>query len=1367
MSNLSLCDMSLCFKAKVYRLDYHGRMVIGQDLLRWAVYPMLGLDWGSYVRFVDFSGEGPGGGTAPEEFSPKGGRGEDGGMASTVVGKKKSSRPGLGSLPSQMSRSVWRLQQGRKTDFGGAIITWFWRALASDAGGFGSDGSEQFGSNVVERGGSKGKFTPYSIEERSSGASVLILSVRMMPPYMYMDSCPHQSHQTPFTPRQAFPTNMPVDPARPAALFEPWPYGGNYSYPTPYHSCCNNGNFPGYYGFRPYAYTPMPSPLHFGGGYPVHYAPPPHYSMELPRYEYDKNMPRSYHCYGCPNHPYNSEEKGVKIEEQEPKVVEKKGSDSLVPIWVKNCPDPIIWVPQDYLHNKEQSKPFESEVAEQQKYSSKTKHPESLESSEQEPRIWNGWFPSDMNNVKSLVHGGDGKRTHDQQSKEQKRDSPFPFIWMPSYDNKQDHGKDNADMISVKDQRSEDGKRQFPFPIIWMPAYEKKLEEAEKKGNRDTNSPSKCEEKQPHIFNIVPAKDPGDDTVKDKSCANEENADSKGGANIEKIANHRSIPVIQIEPHKEEDSEDATRRGRDVPVNRPSSTNARRSSSPPKTPKLSPVCLRNTNDTVKESACLKENSQQDSKLEEGISSSSKEVQLNQKEKKLIKVTERKTSDNYDRGQTNVSPSNLPMQSTADASNKLVIEKPMEEGDEYQTKEDPEASVVGDAIADEPVEEKKATNPEKSDSDEKKTLSEEEAAVLMQSAYRGFDVRRWEPLKKLKQIAEIREQLVDVRNHIQTLESSSDLQKDNKQKVLIGESIMRLLLKLDAIQGLHSSLRDIRKSLARELVNLQEKLDSLMIGNSKESEVGVDFKTKQELGTVGQNSECVLKQEKHEEIEHYDSESTQDSYAGSVDMIEPCQDESLQMFDSGHSLKGNSSVSSCESIVQHFVAEDDRQKLSIASDVSLRQPDAEPLEEPNDVVVNGEPEASTTMVEETDKADAASESIQLVQAPLVVEDKMEILRPDFKTPNATGMETEDLEELPHEITDDMSAALEFDKDTDVGMSKKEVQQASEQDSTSEVISAADFDGAPAPGKDAEVLELVEFPIEVIEDTASSEFEKNGQVELEKNDDLLMEDKCQGATGATPLEVVITKGSEHPNEVHEDSNIEPEQCVKIGCEEDEEHFANLVLEGLKEGEERAEVSNNVPEPEESQLKYSPEEKETKVDIVGAKEELKGIHDEIGEHLSVLIREEGTETQEKNIDDTEQDKEAGFVTAKEEVFDGTTIDPMNIGQVEHDGEPIPASPTCSLVSTAETCSGVETNEKLKEENEKLRKMTEKLMEAGKEQLDVISNLTGRVKDLEKKLSKKKKLRTRQRKAASCSSAHVKRSNVSMKERIGGAAM
>jgi hypothetical protein len=83
--------------------------------------------------------------------------------------------------------------------------------------------------------------------------------------------------------------------------------------------------------------------------------------------------------------------------------------------------------------------------------------------------------------------------------------------------------------------------------------------------------------------------------------------------------------------------------------------------------------------------------------------------------------------------------------------------------------------------------------------EKKTLPDEEAAMCIQSAYRGYEVRKWEPLKKLKQIAEVRQQMLDVQNHIQILELSSDLQRDDKQIAVIGETIMRLLLKLDTIQ----------------------------------------------------------------------------------------------------------------------------------------------------------------------------------------------------------------------------------------------------------------------------------------------------------------------------------------------------------------------------------------------------------------------------------------------------------------------------------------------------------------------------------------------------------------------------------------
>ncbi|MEI4867042.1 hypothetical protein, partial [Klebsiella pneumoniae] len=78
--------------------------------------------------------------------------------------------------------------------------------------------------------------------------------------------------------------------------------------------------------------------------------------------------------------------------------------------------------------------------------------------------------------------------------------------------------------------------------------------------------------------------------------------------------------------------------------------------------------------------------------------------------------------------------------------------------------------------------------------QRKKLSEAVAAVVIQSAYRGFEVRRWEPLKKLKEIAKIKEQVTEVKGRVEDLVSSYEFSSNDKQRVVIGENIMSLLLK---------------------------------------------------------------------------------------------------------------------------------------------------------------------------------------------------------------------------------------------------------------------------------------------------------------------------------------------------------------------------------------------------------------------------------------------------------------------------------------------------------------------------------------------------------------------------------------------
>ncbi|XP_022770519.1 uncharacterized protein LOC111313912 [Durio zibethinus] len=112
----------------------------------------------------------------------------------------------------------------------------------------------------------------------------------------------------------------------------------------------------------------------------------------------------------------------------------------------------------------------------------------------------------------------------------------------------------------------------------------------------------------------------------------------------------------------------------------------------------------------------------------------------------------------------------------------------------------------------------------------------------------------------------------------------------------------------------------------------------------------------------------------------------------------------------------------------------------------------------------------------------------------------------------------------------------------------------------------------------------------------------------------------------------------------------------------------------------------------------------------------------------------------------------TAKERVLVET--DAYSEPNIEKDL--LPAPPAGSQMPNDEhDLAKIGGENKLIEEYKKLREMMEKLMEAGKDQLTVISNLTGRLKELEEKVSRNKKLsKPRYRKAryAPSYSMHVR---------------
>ncbi|KAA8516121.1 hypothetical protein F0562_019300 [Nyssa sinensis] len=666
---------------------------------------------------------------------------------------------------------------------------------------------------------------------------------------------------------EAVPPQAKVDPARSLGSYESWPYGSNYGYSIPVgcHGCCNHCYFPGYYSFRPpcpHSLPPLPFYFHgsvpaFSESYPFHCTPLPHNSMEQPRYEYDNNGFRDHHCCGSPNHLHNwREDTNVKTQEQDPDV-EKKSSNSLAPVEFKNYPYPVVWFPPAHMKNKELRKPIESNLKERDEYPRDTNASGSLKSSEQEPSVWNGWFPVDMNSLGSLKHDGDGKGTQNNQN---------------------------------------ENKSLFPFPIFWMPC---KPEEVERNYQREATTGRKSVEESPSNFWITPVTLPGSGDKINQPIASEENP-SSGSRMMEKSADREMIPMKQLEQHEDKrtTSDDAKGKARSIPV-KPTEDNGekkpfenstkRRSSSPTKPSKLPPVCLRvdtrprrkNCNgssrspspsqkisldfsDSSESSTSSREkgNTQQELQCSNSMPNKTKEVDPNRRDKKVIEVLEgitgRDKNEDCKAKTQNQFPVNLPVDSHEEVS---ISKTTSEVGIGYgvsKVKEDKGARDAEGQKSGEGIESKCATVKGQSGNseseigehkgvskvkdekfeevakEERKSMSEAEAAVIIQSSFRGFEVRKGEPLKKLKQIAQIQEQVTGVRSRIQALESSSDIQSDDKQRVVIGETVMSLLLKLDTIQGLHPSVRDVRKSIAKELVSLQEKLDSLSVKKSEVS-----------------------------------------------------------------------------------------------------------------------------------------------------------------------------------------------------------------------------------------------------------------------------------------------------------------------------------------------------------------------------------------------------------------------------------------------------------------------------------------------------------------------------------------------------
>ncbi|XP_021767168.1 BAG family molecular chaperone regulator 6 [Chenopodium quinoa] len=1243
----------------------------------------------------------------------------------------------------------------------------------------------------------------------------------MYPVYRGMNSYPYQTNQMPSTqyynPSWEGVPQMKED--QPSSSCMPESLPPNYGYPAPMqcHSCCSHGQHPTYYNFRPPCshFPPPPPPTynHFCGGYPpypqfhsMYYAPPPHYSMELPKYEYDKSVLRDqHHCCECSNHPCHMKGRNsVKIEEHEPDVETKK-TESLLPAGAKNFQYPIMWIPPEYMMNKEQPRrlveneasgqqvlpyskkpqvqwgPTETEAQDNEGSLSRKPH-QNTRSAEPDPNVRNGWFPLDLNNIKQLMDGGDTMHSHGQENRSRNEiegsasgRKPHQNVqsieqnpntrngWIPLVLNRNKQLMNGGDVMKSCDQESRNlgGKNardvenkdlSKQYPVIWIP-NNGQIEDY-LKGWEDRSAGKTTAEESP-AFNDVPRKLEHIDNEAEKGRTKAGDDGSRVGTQgTEKKSNVRIIPVKQLDESVDKLSKkDDDHKVDGAPVSKASQDSAKNCTSRQSTKKskLPPICLRvdppkkkNGNGSSRSPSPPGDKKRQN--FEE--SSSEKDNKQPNKEIKVKDVEEKVLGQNkstpYGAGDTKEGSQNLKDEVTS-AENMVMqqadIDKPEDKKgsvDKVQSK-GPQVAIAGGS--------KQESNQKR------KVMSDMEAAVVIQSAYRGYNVRRWEPIKKLKHIAKVHEEAIRVKNLIKDLESRSAI--EDKEKVAIGETIMNLLLKLDSIQGLHESVRDVRKSVAKELISLQEKLDNI---------------TSQKCPGFEKVNESVGKSSEGSSL-HRDNGASEREGINSND-LSSSQSPLCQDVLGGSQSYSNTKEESVVELESHIGPQDE----NVMS----------PARRNGDVVAAG-------LVSEIIEEPNASDTVQ-GQSPIESEESLVNARPVMDTVMEDDMvhgnkdqEANLLSELPQEVVEEeslvtMSPVKETTVQNDLvsGIKDQEEHQPLlPQEVNEEFLSndniAEDTAGQSdiAGNREYEADFLSELPVEVVEEDDKMEISLTehdlGASKLSSPDDgkELTEAKTSGNSNSDQEVDQPGKGLEAGNEGIVANEHENHEALEMSSEE--------TINGQETGSNVVPANIEIPVMEEVDSKL-PEAGEGEVFAVAPGVPVEGgvefpPHKENEDQFRVESLESNVECSSSTtslIDPFDYNEYTSEFLSGDQGNESETVKPELPESDVQQSKEKEGTMGESLDDQSSVVGGTkdeQIDKKIVEENVKLREMLEKLLAAGKEQQEVISSLNGKVKDLQKKLAKKKSVKSAKHPKVSRSSCG-KPANGSPRERSLGIA-
>lgn len=513
-----------------------------------------------------------------------------------------------------------------------------------------------------------------------------------------------------------------------------------------------------------------------------------------------------------------------------------------------------------------------------------------------------------------------------------------------------------------------------------------------------------------------------------------------------------------------------------------------------------------------------------------------------------------------------------------------------------------------------------------------------------------------------------------------------------------------------LQGLLPSIRDSRKALARELVSMQEKLDTVMVSQPKEcSEKDCIIQTRRDIGSrETQNELGTFKNES--EVAHDNEKMLKEQEKSRLSQLESVVSEGQEICEKP-SLGSEAAQGRCDS----------EKDLSVTPSESSSHPELV-----CELQVEGEAphnEGTEVIMPELKEIETLYPELpRSIELPSISEEKTSSDELVNYTVEGASSDSNDLidpsREPPEQMLDNVS---DLDKNGQVGKEKIEFQ--GNDDTISELfpVHFTKEDNVKSEAEDVIITEkdgdtnlLTELPLEVVEDdnVPAEEPEQIKQVEVE----------VPSSEKAWSDMAPETNSPEHEaslNKVNMESAVDDTQILT----------EELLGEAGAENEETEPIMSTVNDKDTDHPLV--EAALTSISTSECEKKEEAEQEEIKEDL--------TEKKTPQTDEAERTIEDLTMKGHEECPEAECTD--KVDEILHDSEDTRLDVIVATPSTPRSIEDfmVERDNKLIEENAKLREMMEKLMEAGKEQLNLISSLTGRVKDLERKLSKKRRLKTR----------------------------